>query len=88
MADDPRGPWMIALGMFLDGAEPCRRYAAEFFRPTTGLQIVGFADGGKENFGGYILDPEPVQTLADGPLAVADRSEWEVMITGNVQPRI
>lgn len=70
MADDPRGPWSIAQGAFLDGAEPCRRYAARILKTDDGLCIMGFADGGKANFGGYVMDPEPVAVLSDGRLVV------------------
>lgn len=70
MADDPRGPWAVAPGDFLDGADPCRRYAARIVETAEGLRILGFADGGKAHFGGYIMDPEPVEVLADGRLSV------------------
>jgi beta-fructofuranosidase len=76
MADSPRGPWRIAPGPYFDGAEPCRRYAARIVETTEGLQILGFADNGKANFGGYIMDPEPVEAgpgglLSVGPIAKA-----------------
>ena len=70
IADDPRGPWTVAPGPFLDGAEPCRRYAARIVPTADGLRILGFADGGKDKFGGYIMDPEPVTVGADGLLRV------------------
>ena len=70
MAADPRGPWTIAPGPFLDGADPCRRYAARILETPQGLHILGFADGGKAHFGGYITDPDPVQVLSDGRLQV------------------
>jgi beta-fructofuranosidase len=70
IADDPRGPWSIAPGPFLDGAEPCRRYAARIVQADDGLHILGFADGGKDVFGGYVMDPEPVTVDADGLLHV------------------
>lgn len=70
IADDPRGPWTIAPGPFLDGAEPCRRYAARIVDTPDGLRILGFADGGHAHFGGYIMDPERVVIGADGLLAV------------------
>ena len=70
IADDPRGPWIVAPGPFLDGAEPCRRYAARIVPTTDGLRILGFADGGKDKFGGYVMDPEPVTVGADGLLRV------------------
>ena len=70
LADDPRGPWTVAPGQFLDGAEPCRRYAARIVPTADGLCLLGFADGGKDKFGGYIMDPEPVTVGADGLLRV------------------
>ena len=70
VADNPRGPWTIAPGPFFDGAEPCRRYAARILQTEDGLRILGFADNGKANFGGYILDPEPVVVGMDGLLSV------------------
>lgn len=70
IADDPRGPWQIAPGPFLDGAEPCRRYAARIVETPDGLRILGFADNGKAQFGGYVMDPEPVVVGADGLLSV------------------
>lgn len=70
IADDPRGPWTVAPGRFLDGAEPCRRYAARIVPTADGLRVLGFADGGKDKFGGYIMDPEPVIVGADGLLRV------------------
>lgn len=70
IADDPRGPWQIAPGPFLDGAEPCRRYAARILETEQGLRILGFADGGKDKFGGYVMNPEPVVVGADGLLSV------------------
>jgi beta-fructofuranosidase len=70
IADDPRGPWQVAPGPFLDGAEPCRRYAARIVETADGLRILGFADNGKAQFGGYITDPDPVVVGADGLLSV------------------
>lgn len=71
-ADDPRGPWRIAPGPFLDGALPCRRYAARIVETDTGLAIMGFADrpDGKA-FVGQIMDPEPVTIDENGLLKVA-----------------
>lgn len=70
MSDDPRGPWQIAPGDFLDGAEPCRRYAARIVETPDGLRILGFADGGKDRFGGYVMNPDPVTVGPDGLLSV------------------
>lgn len=70
IADDPRGPWRIAPGPFLDGDMPCRRYAARIVETDNGLRILGFSDNGKAQFGGYVMDPEPVVVRPDGLLAV------------------
>jgi beta-fructofuranosidase len=70
MADHPRGPWRMAPGPFLDGAEPCRRYAARIVDGPEGLVILGFADGGKDVFGGYVMNPEPVVVGEGGLLHV------------------
>ena len=74
IADDPRGPWTVAPGPFFDGADPCRRYAARILQTPGGMVILGFADGGKDKFGGYVMDPEPVVVQADGLLAVTPLS--------------
>lgn len=71
MGDSPRGPWTIAPGPFLDGALPCRRYAARIVETDAGLRIMGFADKGADGqFQGVIFDPEPVEVLEDGRLIV------------------
>lgn len=75
IADHPRGPWRVAPGPFLDGAEPCRRYAARILQTPDGLVILGFADGGKDRFGGYVMDPEPVAIDPDGLLHIAPLSQ-------------
>ena len=75
MADNPRGPWSIAPGPFFDGGMPCRRYAGRMLETDSGWVIIGFADKDRANFGGYLLDPEPVAVDADGLLHVAAKSE-------------
>jgi beta-fructofuranosidase len=70
VADTIKGPWAIAPGKFLDGETPCRRYAARILQTGNGLKILGFADGGRDNFGGYILDPEDVLVGEDGVLTI------------------
>jgi beta-fructofuranosidase len=70
IADHPRGPWRIPHGPFLDGDEPCRRYAARIVETADGLRIMGFADNGKDKFGGYEMDPDPVIVGPDGLLIV------------------
>ena len=74
IGDSARGPWRLPPGPFLDGAEPCRRYAARIVETPQGLRIMGFADGGKEHFGGYVMDPEPVVVGPDGLLTVQQMS--------------
>ena len=74
IADDPRGPWQIAPGTFLDGDEPARRYAARIVETPDGLRLLGFADGGRDAFGGYVMDPEPVTARPDGLLAMGRAS--------------
>jgi beta-fructofuranosidase len=73
VADDPRGPWSVAPGRFLDGANPCRRYAARILDTGSGLVLLGFlhtdADGA---FVGRIADPSPVAIDGDGWLRLAD----------------
>jgi beta-fructofuranosidase len=74
--DGPRGPWRIAKG-FLDGALPCRRYAARVVNTGDGLVLLGFADRPEGDFLGHIMDPEPI-TMDDhgrlhvGPLATTE----------------
>jgi beta-fructofuranosidase len=70
IADHPRGPWRLAALPLLDMDEPCRRYAARIVDTGAGLVIMGFADGGKDKFGGVIMDPEPVTLGPDGLLRV------------------
>ena len=67
IADNPRGPWKTAPG-FLDGALPCERYAARIVEKDGERYILGFADYGKNKFGGYIHDPQRVKVNADGLL--------------------
>jgi beta-fructofuranosidase len=75
IADHPRGPWRIAPGPFLDGAEPCRRYAARIVNGPQGLVILGFADHTPTGFGGYIMDPEPVTIGSDGLLHITPQAQ-------------
>ncbi|GGL63429.1 hypothetical protein [Wenxinia marina] len=70
IGEGPRGPWRVAPG-FLDGALPCRRYAARLLQTDDGLRIMGFADHPDgTHFVGEIMDPEPVTVTADGLLQV------------------
>jgi beta-fructofuranosidase len=67
--EGPRGPWRVADG-FLDGALPCRRYAARVVDTGSGLVLLGFADRPDGDFLGHIMDPEPITLDEDGRLRV------------------
>lgn len=71
MADNPRGPWRIAPGAFLDGNPRIARYAARILDTSKGHFIMGFADtpDGSE-FVGQITDPDPVDVDENGYLHV------------------
>ena len=71
IGESPRGPWSIAPGAFFDGELPCRRYAARIVETDQGMRIMGFADHGPDgHFGGYVMDPEPVEIDDNGLLRV------------------
>jgi beta-fructofuranosidase len=75
VADDPRGPWSIAPG-FLDGAIPCRRYAARIVKDRGQHWILGFADRGPDDhFLGHVMDPEPIDIDTQGMLRVRSRDQ-------------
>ncbi|MEZ5450774.1 MAG: hypothetical protein R3E89_17995 [Thiolinea sp.] len=42
IADNPLGPWEIAPGGFLDGSQPCQRYAGKLLATDAGLKFSGF----------------------------------------------
>jgi beta-fructofuranosidase len=74
--DGPRGPWRIASG-FLDGALPCRRYAARVVGTGSGLVLLGFADRPEGDFLGHIMDPEPITMDENGRLRVGHLAKTE-----------
>ncbi len=72
IADHPRGPWSVAPGDFLDGAEPCRRYAARIVDTGEELYILGFmANPEGTPFIGAVSDPDLVVVDENGLLKVA-----------------
>ena len=75
IGDGPRGTWGVAPLPLLDMDEPCQRYAARIVDTPDGMRILGFADRGKENFGGFITDPEPVELGPDGLLRVVPQPQ-------------
>jgi beta-fructofuranosidase len=72
MAKSHLGPWTAAKP-FLDGANPCRRYAGKIVEQNGQLFILGFlyydADG---KFIGKVSDPVPLHVNADGTLKVVE----------------
>ncbi len=67
MADNPRGPWRIAPGPFLDGGLRCERFAARIVDSPAGLQLMGFADRNQnDEFLGYLMDPQRVIVDSQG----------------------
>jgi beta-fructofuranosidase len=71
IADHPRGPWEVAPGPFLDGAEPCSRYAGKLIERGSGLELMGFVHTTPEHrFVGTVADPVPVSVDALGRLSL------------------
>ncbi|MBN8999424.1 MAG: hypothetical protein J0H54_08505 [Rhizobiales bacterium] len=69
MADNPRGPWRVAPGPFLDGATPVRRYAGRIVRTGQGPMLMGFVHTTPEDeFVGEVSDPIALDVAADGTL--------------------
>src|SRR5690606_19894805 len=69
MADDVRGSWRVAPGPFLDGAEPCRRYAGKLVEMDGALFLVGFIHTTETSeFVGAVSDPIPVSVDDHGLL--------------------
>ena len=67
VADDPRGPWEVAPGPFLDGDPAVNRYAARIVETDDGLRLLGFLHNpGGGAFVGEIADPVPVTIDDDG----------------------
>jgi beta-fructofuranosidase len=85
MAEHPLGPWQLPEGPFLDGAMPCRRYAAKLIKTVSGggndcgagLALIGFkywGTGDREGeFIGELCDPVLVlQDPVTGLLRLAE----------------
>jgi beta-fructofuranosidase len=75
IGDSPHGPWQIAPG-FLDGTQPCTRYAARIVDTDKGMVILGFADRpeGSTDFIGEIMNPDPVEITSDQYLYINSRT--------------
>lgn len=62
VAADPRGPWKVAPGPFLDGDPAINRYAARILETDEGLVLMGFLHNpGGGAFVGEIPGPVPVR---------------------------
>lgn len=75
IGDSPRGPWRVAPGPFLDGADPCHRYAGRVVQTDDGLFLMGFIhnpDGA--DFVGQVSDPIPVEIGRGGLLHVVGKT--------------
>jgi beta-fructofuranosidase len=62
MADHHLGPWHVAAGAFLDGNDPCRRYAGKIIEKDGRLWLMAFNYwDGNDFFSGTIGAPLPVE---------------------------
>lgn len=72
--DGPRGPWRVAPGPMLDGAEPANRYAARIVEAGGKMKLMGFLMDDPETglFQGVIDNPADVIATQDGRLSLAE----------------
>ena len=71
MAESPRGPWTVVPGPFLDGSDPCTRYAGKILKTDSGLVFMGWIPhAGGHDFVGALSDPFAVEVGEDGHLFV------------------
>ncbi len=69
ISKNPKGPWKIAPGKFLDGHDPCRRYSGKITKWGGQYFFLGFHDQDNKNrFIGEISDPIPVSVTKEGLL--------------------
>lgn len=70
MAKSHLGPW-TAANPFLDGANPCNRYAGKIVEQNRKLFIMGFIQFDEAgNFIGTVCDPVPLFIASDGLLSL------------------
>lgn len=73
MADNPRGPWVVAPGKFFDGANPTNRYAGKIIEKDGELFTLGFNEWSADRKPVLkVCDPVPVRVDADGLLQVME----------------
>ena len=73
VADDHLGPWNLAPGKFLNGSDPCKRYAGKFIEKDGKLHIMGFrCFDENRNFIGDVSDPSQVNVDHNGMLSVQE----------------
>lgn len=70
VGDTAIGPWRLTDAPFLDGAQPGYRYAARVVESGAKHLILGFLDGGVDNFGGVVLNPQPLLCSVAGVLSI------------------
>jgi beta-fructofuranosidase len=72
MAKSHLGPWTPAKP-FLDGHNPCKRYAGKIIEKGGKLHLIGFLYYGADGqFIGKVGEPVPLRVLADGRLEVEE----------------
>lgn len=73
IADSHLGPWTVPTDKFLDGRNPCKRYAGKIVEKDGKLFIMGFLQFDVErNFIGVVSDPVPLHVDDDGLLSVIE----------------
>lgn len=74
IGQSPRGPWRIAPGPMLDGADPVKRYAGRIVDTAAGMKLMGFRwfDPKTGKFVGHIDNPVDVRVESDGRLALVE----------------
>jgi beta-fructofuranosidase len=71
VADNPRGPWQVAPGPFLDGDSIGRRYSGKIVKTDAGLRYLAFVHSSEtQAFVGEVCDPIPVSLGRDGLLSL------------------
>ncbi|WP_305985721.1 hypothetical protein [Roseibium sp. MMSF_3544] len=74
IGEDPRGPWHVASGPMLDGAEVGARYAARIVNDGGSMKLMGFLMEHPETgeFRGVIADPADVFITTDHRLSLTE----------------